>query len=340
MVKPRFDWLVYNEPEGHLDVLVERLCRLPKMDFAKRIIGLTYKDDTTLARFNRAGYKNSYRYDPAQDLDVKDQCAGLETIQGVLADAPTSQLVAKHGLADLVVARHILENAHDPLGVLAALSKLIRPGGYLVLNAPDCTKFVDACDYSFVWEEHVTYFSSETLAALIDRAGLALHEIFTYPYPYEDALIAIVKNTTPASVNQGDMQDISRLLKAGEVFSQRYPEVRAHVQSKLRGWRENRKRIAIFGAGHLAAKFINLYSLGGLVECVIDDHKHKREMLMPGSRVPIRGAAALKDIDICLLSLNPESEQKVVAKHQEFRESGGRFLSIFALSQNSVYRDN
>ena len=63
-------------------------------------------------------------------------------------------------------------------------------------------------------------------------------------------------------------------------------------------------------------------------------------MLMPGSRVPIRGAAALKDIDICLLSLNPESEQKVVAKHQEFRESGGRFLSIFALSQNSVYRDN
>ena len=97
---------------------------------------------------------------------------------------------------------------------------------------------------------------------------------------------------------------------------------------------------AVFGAGHLAAKFINFYALEGLIECVIDDHENKREMLMPGSRLPIRGAAALKDIDICLLSLNPESERKVVAKHHDFRDSGGQFMSIFALNPNSVYRDS
>ena len=55
--------------------------------------------------------------------------------------------------------------------------------------------------------------------------------------------------------------------------------------------------------------------------------------------MPIRGGAALNDIDICLLSLNPESEQKVVAKHKGFLERGGRFMSIFALNANSVYRD-
>ncbi len=136
------------------------------------------------------------------------------------------------------------------------------------------------------------------------------------------------------------MQDIAGLLKAGAKFAESYESVKAKIQSRLRRCRQDGKRIAIFGAGHLAAKFINFYELDDLVECVIDDHENKREMLMPGSRVPIRGAAALKDIDICLLSLNPESEQKVVAKHQDFRDSGGQFMSIFALSSNSIYRDS
>ena len=52
-VLPRFDWLTYNEPEGHLDDLVARLCELPGVNPEARIVGLTYKDDTTLQRFNR-----------------------------------------------------------------------------------------------------------------------------------------------------------------------------------------------------------------------------------------------------------------------------------------------
>ena len=218
-----------------------------------------------------------------------------------------------------------------PVAVLATLSNLIKPGGYLLLNAPDCTKFIEACDYSFVWEEHVAYFSSETLTALIDRAGLTLHEIFAYPYPYEDALVAIVRNSAPDRAERSEPQDIRHLPEASENFARSYEDVKTQIRSRLRRWRQNGKRIAIFGAGHLAAKFINFYSLSELIECVIDDHEYKRDMLMPGSRVPIRGAAALKAIDICLLSLNPESEQKVVAKHQEFREEWWPFLVHFRL---------
>jgi C-methyltransferase-like protein/methyltransferase family protein/putative zinc binding protein len=339
MVKARFEWLVYNEPESHLDDLVERVNKLPGVEAGKRIFGLTYKDDTTLARFDRAGYQNTDRCNPALDLGINDRCAGLETIQGALAGAAVSELVAKHGLADVLICRHILEHAHDPILFLTTVGKLMAPAGFLVIEVPDCAKFVGACDYSFVWEEHITYFSSETLAAVIDRAGLTLHEIFAYPYPYEDALIAIVRSVAPDRTKPREPQDIRSLLKAGEKFSETYEDFKARIQSRLRSWRQKGKRIAVFGAGHLAAKFINFYALADLIECVIDDHENKREMLMPGSRVPIRGGAALKDIDICLLSLNPESERKVVAKHQSFCDSGGQFMSIFSLNPNSVYRD-
>lgn len=337
MVMPRFDWLTYNEPEGHLDDLVARLCGLPGLNREARILGLTYKDDTTLRRFNRLGYENTYRYDACGDLALQDPRAGLESIQAVLDASTASRLVAEHGAADLLLVRHVLEHAHDPAAFLSALCRLVRPGGYLLFEMPDCTKFIEACDYSFIWEEHITYFSSRTLAAFVGNANLALQEIVVYPYPLEDSLIGIIRNEAATGAARSALQTLASLLTEGEHFSQRYSDIRERLQSLLGSWQREGKRIAVFGAGHLAVKFVNLYALGELIECVIDDHPDKQGLLMPGSRLPIRGSAALGEIDICLPALNPESERKVMAKHQAFLDRGGRFHSIFALNPNSVY---
>lgn len=336
MAKSRFEWLTYNEPEGHLDDLVSRLCRLPGLDSGSRIVGLTYKDDSTLARFNRLGYANTYRYDPAADFGLHDPCASLESIQAELDAATASRLASSHGLADVLLVRHVLEHAHDPRAFLRAVATLVKPDGYLLFEMPDSEKFIKACDYSFIWEEHITYLCAPTLAALVGNAGLSLQDTVVYPYPLEDSLIGIVRNA-PGTVPE--MQGREALLADGATFARRYPESRARLQSLLADWQQAGKKTAIFGAGHLAAKFVNMYGLEKLVDCVIDDNSHKRALLMPGSRLAIRGSAELdaRGIDLCLLSLSPESEQKVRAKNQAFIDRGGRFLSIFALSPVSVY---
>jgi len=337
MAKSRFEWLTYNEPESHLDDLVVRLCRLPGVGRDSRVIGLTYKDDTTLARFNRLGYSNTFRYDTAEDLGLPDPCAGLESIQAALDGPMASRLAVRHGLADVLLARHVLEHAHDPAVFLRALGMLVKPGGYLLLELPDCTKFIKACDYSFIWEEHIAYFSSPTLAALVAGGGLSMHEAIVYPYPLEDSLVGIVRNKAQAGVARTAHEALDPLIGDGQTFARRFPELRSRMQTLCRAWRRLGKRVAMFGAGHLAAKFANIYSLGDLMDCVIDDDAHKQALLMPGSRLPIRGSAALSAIDLCLLSLNPESERKVLARNRPFLDRGGGFLSIFALSPISVY---
>lgn len=336
MAKSRFDWITYNEPEGHLDRLVERLRGLPGIGPESRIVGLTYKDDTTLARFNKLGHGNTYRYQAGADLGLHDSCAGLESIQMVLDEPMASQLAAKHGMADLLLVRHVIEHAHAPLDFLRAVKMLVKPGGYLVFEMPDCSKFVRACDHSFIWEEHITYFCAATLGTLLHAAGLTLQETILDPYPLEDSLIGLVRNAVPGSGRKLAQAEREALLADGRAFASGYAALRDRMQALFGAWRRQGRRVAIFGAGHLAAKFANMYSLGGLIECVIDDNPHKQALLMPGSRLPIRGSAALAGIDLCLLSLNPESEQKVLAKHQAFLERGGRFLSIFALSTRAV----
>src|SRR5687767_8948993 len=49
-LRPRFDWVRYNEPERHLDEVARALAQLPGITPRSVFAGLTYKDDSTLAR--------------------------------------------------------------------------------------------------------------------------------------------------------------------------------------------------------------------------------------------------------------------------------------------------
>ena len=330
MVKSRHAWLTYNEPEGHLDAMVAHLAS--GLDQSARIGGLTYKDDSTLARFNRSGYTNTFRYDAFTDLGINDERAGLETIQAVMDESLARSLVTRHGTFDLLVVRHVLEHAHSPRLLLRALGTLLAPGGRLVLEMPDCRKFIKACDYSFVWEEHITYFSPLSLSIFLHRNGFETAETVVYPYPLEDSLVTIVRPAGVVAHREPSECTIKDEVRAGRHFAEMLSEVRAAYHDYFGRLRTEGQRIAVFGAGHLAAKFINLLSLSGDVECVIDDNPSKQSLSMPGSGLPIVGSARLSDVNLCMLSLSPESEQKVLGKESAFLERGGEFASIFALS--------
>jgi hypothetical protein len=333
-LKPRYDWLAYNEPEGHLDALVTRLTRLPGISTSSRIAGLTYKDDSTLGRLNRLGYAHTQRYDPVRDFGIADRLAGLETTQAVVDESLAKRLVEAHGRADLLIVRHVLEHAHNPSRFLSALAMLVADGGYLVLEMPDCVKFLRGLDYSFVWEEHITYFSAGTLRVLARRNGLRETAIEAYPYPLEDSLVAVFQRSDAAVAVNPTSEALVESLRMASAYASAFEDTKRRLNAYLGSVRNQGIRIAVFGAGHLAAKFLNLFALGDLVECVIDDNPNKQGLLMPGSRLPIVGSAALaeRSIGLCLLSVSPESEPKVVARRQDHLDRGGSFASIFALS--------
>jgi SAM-dependent methyltransferase len=337
LLTPRFDWITYNEPEAHLDALVDILRGLPGITPQSGICGVSFKENSTRERLAKLGFHNSWQIDFQEDLGIADPRAGVEVAHERIRPGLEQRLHAKHGAPDMVLVRHILENTRDPLGFLEALRRLVKPGGYIVFDSPDSARGFDLCDYTMLWEDHTFYFVESTFQMCLQRGGFTLARFEQYRSPHENCLVAIAQPVAvpgPASLSPASLeQEKDRLAR----FAKGWEPRRQAMRKLFQEWRQ-RGKIALFGAGHRAVMFVNLLGLADLIDFVVDDHPRKRGLRLPGSRLPIVGSDVLagNEVKLCLSSLGPDSEAKVVQKFSQFVAQGGTFASIYHTRPGSL----
>lgn len=322
-IRPRFDWIQYNEPERHLDSVAAEIAQLPGITPDSAIVGLTYKDDSTLARLQRLGFARTRRVEWREDLGIEAANSGIESVQERLTAQLAGRLAERIHRPDLLIVRHVLEHTHDTPGALDWAARFVRPGGYVVFEVPDTCRAIERSDYTTVWEEHVLYFTARTLRGTLERAGYEIVSLTTYPYSLENSLVAIARPVGRPQINGADPTEIAH----AEDFLRSFPRVRERMHRQL----GTHGRIAMLGAGHLTGAFVNLYGLAGRIEFVADDNPRKQGLFMPGSRLPILPPSALVDrgVDLCLMTVRPEIEDAVAAKNASFTQRGGVLASIF-----------
>jgi len=334
---PRFDWISYNEPEPHLDHTVDFLCRLEGVSEKSVVGGITFKDDSTLLRFARRGFK-TWRVDIHDDLNIVEKGAGAESIQAALRTPKARKITDKYGHADILIVRHILEHVYDLLEFTSALKLLVSKNGYIVFEIPDCTRSLELFDYTMLWEEHLYYFTPFTLEIMLNICGFELIRFENYDYPFENSMVAVMRISDKQSVKISQ-EKLQIELVRGKQYGKTFEEYRTKFREIFTEYHRKNRKIALLGAGHLAGMFIWLFQLQEYIECIIDDNPQKQGLFMPGSRLPILSSRVLleRDISLCLLGLNPMNEEKVISKNQEFMKKGGTFLSIFPSSPRAIH---
>jgi 2-polyprenyl-3-methyl-5-hydroxy-6-metoxy-1,4-benzoquinol methylase len=316
---------------------------------SKPIFGVTSKDDTLLQRLAQGGGKATRRLELATDLGVTRTLANVEAVPDALTAARAKAITQHYGKTPLVICRHILEHAGNLGSFLAGLSDLVAPGGYLMLEVPDCSSSLARRDYTMIWEEHSVYFTPGTFFRLLQPYGFEAELTETYPYPYENCLVLVARKvgdatqapTAQASTAQPAADKHASHLTAELAHGQAYGAAFDALTQRLRHHLEAQKAlkpVALYGAGHLTASFVNYHGLADLIDCVVDDTPQKQGLLLPGSGLPILSSAELQNrgIGLCLLGLAPEVEPKVVQRNAAFVESGGQFRSLLAASPSYV----
>ncbi len=337
-VRPLFEWIRYNEPEDHLDRMTDAIVSLPGLRADSIICGVTYKDDSTLRRLRERGWQNQWRVDPSSDLGISGH-AELETIQEKLTPAAAVAMLDRYPRADVVLARHILEHAHDTRTFVKALTMLAKPSAYLVFESPDCRRAFHQLDYTAIWEEHILYFTPETFQRSFAYLDLEQEKFITYPYPFEDSLVGMTRIRTAAGGAPPDStKALQKEITRGRRFADQLEKVSSQHREILSGVLAREGPIALLGAGHHACAYLNYLRLGDLVTLVADDNPAKAGLFMPGSRLPILPSEALlkRAIRLCLLGVSASGEENVLAGKRTFVEGGGRFASIFPMSRRAL----
>lgn len=336
---PPYDWISAREPEAHLDTVVDLLCQLPDARPSWNICGLTAKDSSTLERLRARDFTRVRTIDLWDDLGAQHPNAGIETVQYLTEPARMAQLAGKRGQVDLLIARHIIEHAEDLRRFVLGLRELVRPGGYLLIEAPDSSANLRACDYTMIWEEHSLYFTPATFRHALSSFGFEMVEELSFPFAYEDSLVQIARRSAAPQTNVLAPAD-AKAMPLTAHYRKQFTGKSERVRALLSPIRAARGGLALFGAGHLSCAFVNYHGLADLFEFVADDTPQKQGLFLPGSRLPIVPSARLVQdrIALCLLGISPESEPRVIANNQAFVTGGGEFRSLLAASPRGFHQ--
>lgn len=118
------------------------------------------------------GFTSPYGVEPSPDaVRVAREHFGLEVVVGGLEAAGSFGL--QFGLISYVA---VLEHVLDPREQLRAVSRLLRPGGYLFVCVPDAGGFKNHVDAPFqeFSVEHINFFTAQSLVNALGAEGYAL----------------------------------------------------------------------------------------------------------------------------------------------------------------------
>ncbi|HMF27820.1 MAG TPA: class I SAM-dependent methyltransferase, partial [Candidatus Cybelea sp.] len=184
------------------------------------------------------------------DERVADSCARLERAE--LVRARIEDATFPDECFDVIHSCHTIEHLKSPRAVLADHWRTLKPGGLLVIDAPN-VGLISSPDIIEEWfiDKHLYHFSGATLSRLLDAAGF---EVIDGPSVSnsENLLFAARKRGVAAQPVRSDAREVEGTLKHIDRYVANRTRNRAalgEVAREIAALAD--KRVALWGAGRL-----------------------------------------------------------------------------------------
>jgi SAM-dependent methyltransferase len=311
----------------HIGQLWDRIMQLPLDCESDLVVEAGCNDGSFLRGLRERGYRRLVGVEPAGDVERLARESGLTTIHDFFSTAIADSIVSRWGKCKLFVARHVLEHVQSLVEFLNAMQCFMAPGGYVLIEVPDFDFCLDWLDYGGIWEEHVNYFTAGSLSCLLESYGIRIERIEKVKFSGQAVILWGRFEETPIANGKEFLDDLTMRARR---FHESWFRFREMLNQELERLRRRAGPLAVYGAGCRTCSLINFAGIGRYFELAIDDQPEKQQLFLPGNRLEIQPNRALLEegIRFCLLGVNAENEERVIARNEAFLKAGGQFASL------------
>lgn len=319
-IQTRFSWLKESEPKSHYSQVLKIFKKIIKKDI--EVIGLTYRDKEFISLLRKIS-KSKINCLDRKFYKISDKNIGLSRVQEKISKKKYLSSVLKNKKSKkIILMNHSLHHFMNLNKFLSNLHNFMSQDDIVYIEVPDCEKYFKGFDYTHIFEEHHNYFTEKSLSNLLESFGYKILKFYRHKNKFEDSLNFWIKKINKTNKNRYKT-DVEKKYILNYDFSKK----------KIKDFftRNKSKKIAIFGAGHHVTSFVNIFDLQKVNFKIYDDNILKKGKYLPGTNFIINQTSSMNKIDILLVGVSPDKEDKIIKK---FKHKNIIMRSINPLSKN------
>lgn len=312
---------------AHTKALAQVLIARCDLGPGSRVVEIASNDGYLLKHFVARGIP-CLGVEPAQTVAEAAEAAGVPTLRRFWSKALAEEL-AEAGRVDAIIACNVLAHIPDVNGAVAGVACLLKPGGAFVIETPYVRDLVRGLAADTIYHEHVFYYSVTSLCRLLNRHGLAISDVQHLPGIHGGSLRVVAEHALGRRLPTVDHL-LAEEAQGGCACPEFYADFAERAQALWENLRWLYRRIgtgAGYGAAAKGAVLLNACHLRDWIAFVCDYTPAKQGRFMPGLGIPILHPETLlarRPPHALLLCWNFAAE--VLAREQEYRQGGGRFV--------------
>ena len=322
-------WL--RHAEAYAAKMVERF----GLGAGSLVVEIASNDGYLLQYFQRRGI-------PVLGVEPAANVAEVAREKGIPSEvaffgAATAQRLRDAGYSpDLTAANNVLAHVPDLHDFVEGFRVLLGPGGVATFEFPHLLRLMEHNQFDTIYHEHFSYLAFGVVEALFAQHGLILFDVEELPthggslriYARHAANAALEVTPAVARLRDAELDFGLERLETYDAFAERVIETKCALLDFLVGARRAGRSVAAYGAPAKGNTLLNYCGVGPeLVAFTVDRSPHKQGLLLPGTRIPIRGPEAIGAAQpdyVLILPWNLRDE--IAAQMEAVRGWGGRFV--------------
>lgn len=221
--------------------------------------------------------------DPARGPANAAALVGVPTIQAFFTEALAKTLPK----ADVIHAHNVLAHVPDLNDFVRGIAAMLKPSGVVIIEVPGFCSLLERCEFDTIYQEHVYYFTFQSLKRLFGQYGLQVSRVESIKSHGGSMRLWLSRSVYTQRV-RADRLDPTTLAE----FASRAHSTAVQLNATLRLLRAEGKRVWGFGAAAKATVMLNYAGIdSSLIEKIADDTPAKQSKFIPGTGIQIASSS-------------------------------------------------